>query len=145
MNGSNVPAWTSVEAHQACVSAPAFKEVAPKLASIIDDTKAERPTVLHGHFAEDFENGIKPMLVAPVVEIALITAKSTEQLAETKTKAAELIETAVRPSLGCHGYVLGSFVEDPNKLLVLVGWDTVEVRKFRWVLASLGNDFIPSE
>jgi len=144
LNGSDVPAWTSVEAHQACISAPAFKEVAPKLVSIIDDTRGQ-PTVLHGHFAEDFKNEIRPILVAPVTEIALITAKSAEQLEETKTKTTELIETAVRPSLGCHGYVLGNFVEDPNKLLVLVGWDTVEVRKSRWVLASLSNDFIPSE
>jgi len=80
----------------------------------------------HAIFEEPF-SVLKPLLTSPITEIAQLRCDSKEMMEDAKVKALALADSIGVPEF--HGMKVGKFVEVENSILLVVGWDSVEVCK----------------
>jgi hypothetical protein len=69
-----------------------------------------------------------PALTSPVVAITALTL-TADGTAEKLTPLLQELENSVEGTAGARAYVWGQSIENKNKYLLLVGWDSLEVRQ----------------
>ncbi|KAK7048435.1 hypothetical protein R3P38DRAFT_2869335 [Favolaschia claudopus] len=116
--GYFVSVWESHDHHRKLVESPNYASIIEKL----------KPTI-SGQFERNFINishDPLPALSSPAVEIVTFTLKSgssAEQLTPLMEELGKGLDTATGAHPPC---AWGQSVEDKNKVLLIVGWDTVE-------------------
>jgi hypothetical protein len=68
-----------------------------------------------------------PVLTSPVVAITALTL-TADGTAEKLTPLLQELENSVEGTAGARAYIWGQSVENKNKYLLVVGWDSLEVR-----------------
>lgn len=118
--------WDSIEHHLSARNSSEYETLKPALGKVFASTST--PDVVHVVFSPD----ALPVLRAPVTEIAWCTAKAGandkeagDKILQAAQRAAELI--ASRNIATAYGQV----VERPGEVVLIVGWDSLEVRDGR--------------
>ena len=123
-HGSTI-AWTSIEAHEAFVASPEYKGLMPKILPTINPEKASETFIQHVIFDDSIDT-LRSLLSSPICDFGYLRAKSKEVLDDAKSKAIALTEAVQSP--GYHGLVIGTLLEEQHTLLLIGGWDSLEVR-----------------
>ena len=119
-------AWSSVGAHKAFIATPSYSETGAKFQPVFEESKVKDLVMEHAIFEEPF-SVLKALLTSPITEIAQLRGDSKEMVEDAKAKVLALADSIEVP--GFHGLKVGKVVEVENALLLVGGWDSVEVCK----------------
>jgi hypothetical protein len=98
----------------------------PEFLAVVDHARQEESLVQDVIFSKPFI-GLSEIFTAPVTEIVLVTAKSAESFEEMEKQLNRMFE-GVEPPKGSIGVAIGAFAEVEYALLLIAGWDAIEVR-----------------
>ncbi|KAK7048584.1 hypothetical protein R3P38DRAFT_2870280 [Favolaschia claudopus] len=116
--GYLVSIWESFEHREKLSQNPAFAGFGDKVKAALNGP------LVRDHF--DFSGSLEPALSAPIVEIVTFTLKPGASVEKLTSILAE-VQKAGGGAPGLQGpAIMGQSVEDPSKLFVIVGWDSVE-------------------